>query len=173
MQRKLLWILAAVIVCASIVYYALGGFNEIALEVTEISDYKLVGKHYEGVYERDTIAALFYDAKDLSESLGLPGKLTVVDIKNASAVDSISIFIGVQLQSHNEKTPEGATIRDISGGRVVRAIIESHSIVMPTREKTEERMNKFAHENNLEFKGITIERYVSEDKLIIEKFIKP
>ena len=171
MQRKLLWTIAVLLVVALGAFYILGGFNEPKLEVTEVDTYKVAGNYYRGIYERDTIAALFFNSKGMLEANSLSGDLAVINFRPLTE-DSVHMFVGVLLEKEAAEISQGTEAIAIEGGKMIRATIESHSVVMPTREKIEAKIEKFATENNLAITDTTIERYVADDKLIIEKFIK-
>ena len=171
MQRKLLWTIAVLLIVALAAFYILGGFNEAKLEVTEVNAYKVAGNYYEGIYERDTIAALFFKSKGILDAKILSGDLTVINF-GVFTEDSVHMVVGILLEKQAVEIPEGIEVIDIKGGKMIRATIESHNVVMPTREKIEAKIEKFASENELSVADTTIERYVADDKLIIEKFIK-
>lgn len=173
MQRKWLWMIAALAIVIVVAYFVLGGFHEVVLEVAEVENYTIVGNHYEGAYVRDTIARSFFQAKELLETAAVSGELAVVNFEKAVGEDSVHLFIGILLQQQALEGPKNLERRHIEGGKIVRATIESHSLVMPTREKIEQKMEVFAAENNFSLTALTIERYVSDDKLVIERFIQP
>lgn len=174
MQRKLLWIIFGVLLIIILgVYYFLGGFNEVAIEVIEVENYEVVGHYYEGPYERDTIASLFFDAKELLENKILSGDLSVINFENDPEQKHSKIFIGILVNQETSDFPKNLERRKVNGGKVIRASIQSHNIVMPTRDKIDEKMTAFAAANNLTLSGVTIERYVSENQLLIEKYTNP
>lgn len=173
MQRKLLWtIIGALVIVIFGIYYFLGGFQEVNIEVTRAEHYRIAGNYYEGPYERDTIATLFFTARELLKSKTLSGDLSVVNFDENSQ-DTVKMFIGILLPHNVSGDLEDLQIREIKSDKILRARIESHSIVMPTREKIEGKLQTFAEKNNLVLRDFTLERYISDNKLIIEKFIVP
>lgn len=174
MQRKLLWIIFGVLLVILLsVYFFLGGFNEVGVEVAEVENYEVVGHFYEGPYKRDTIASLFFEAKHLLEIKTLSGDLSVINFENDPEQNHSKIFIGILVNQEAADFPAHLESREVGGGKIIRASIQSHNVVMPTRDKIDEKMEAFAAANNLTLTGVTIERYISENHLLIEKYTNP
>lgn len=167
----LLGILAIIIIA---VYNYLGGFQKVKLEVLETTPYHMVGRYYEGKYDRDSLAALFFEAKSWMQIQEQSGTLTVVNYmgeNGAENSDSVKTFIGVLFSTESPEMIAPYEHREIKGGKKLRASIEAHSIVMPTRETIEEKMKTFAQEEQLLLEPIIIEKYVSDEELVVEGVI--
>lgn len=175
MKRKILWIsLGILIIILIAVYNHLGGFHRVKLEVLETGPYHMVGRYYEGKYDRDSIATLFFDAKNWMRNQEEAGTLSVVnymgDTQNEN-LDSVKTFIGVIFSKESPEKIAPYEYRKIEGGKKLRASIEAHSIVMPGRETIEEKMKAYAQEKQFLLKPVMIEKYISDEQLVVESVI--
>lgn len=166
-----LGILAIIIIA---VYNHLGGFQKVKLEVLETAPYHMVGRYYEGKYDRDSLAVLFFEAKSWMQNQEQSGTLTVVNYMGdigAENSDSVKTFIGVLFSRESPEEIAPYEYREIGGGKKLRASIEAQSIVMPTRETIEEKMKIFAQEKKFLLEPIIIEKYISDEHLVVESVI--
>lgn len=157
-------------------YNYLGGFHKIKMEVVETDNYHLLGNFYEGRYDRDSVATLFFEAKKFVDNNETSGILSVVNFlgqKEIEKGDSVEIFVGVIMPDEPSEIPDQLDYRKIEGGKILRASVEAHSLVIPTREKIEGEMKKFAQEKAILLQPIIIEKYISDEKLVVESIISP
>lgn len=134
----------------------------------------MVGRYYEGKYDRDSIATLFFDAKNWMRNQEEVGILSVVNYlgdREYEDSDSVKTFIGVIFSKEFSEEIAPYEFRKIDGGKKLRASIEAHSIVMPGRETIEEEMKLFAQEKQFLLEPVMIEKYISDDQLVVESVI--
>lgn len=174
MNRKGL-IIAGLVVFVLIVgtYLYLGGLNQVEYSVENVSDYNLVGVHYQGEGDSKEIEDAFFAAKGYVESGLLKGVLTLVHYNDTTlAEEELKMFIGVKLESGTSDLPEGYERLTIPASNAVRAQIEAHNVVMPSPGSIESKLRQTAQEARLELQDFTIEQYVSQNLLIIDMPVK-
>lgn len=175
MKKKVLWLSVGILSIILIAgYNHLGGFHEIEMEVVEIDHYHLIGNYYEGRYDRDSIATLFFNAKKFLDAKSYTGTLSVVNFLGDTEIekgDTIQIFVGLILPKEPVEIPGLFDYRKVKGGKILRASIEAHSFVIPSRETIEGEMKEYALANDILLEPIIIEKYFSDEKLVIESII--
>lgn len=173
MLKKTLYLGLPLLLIFFLIYYYLGGFNktEIMLEETETSI--IAGYSYRGPYQEEVLQELFFQVKDAVDSGALAGTITVINYDNEFAAgDSIKQLIGVRLARMPLQMPQQMQVDTIPAGKVVRAIIQAHPLVMPHPEDTFEKIINFARKESLELGDISIEQYVSEKQLRVDVPLK-
>lgn len=165
-------ILIVIVILALIligIYALLGGFRSFEITLSERGDYHLIGHHYAGKYDSDSLKTLFFEAKKLISEGKLEGHLTIAHFYTAEEQDSISIFVGVVVPDNPEHSPAGMEQKTIKGGKVIQATIMAHSSVRPLRTTVDKRMEAFATERNMQLGPIILEHYLSENELHIAR----
>lgn len=153
-------------------YYYLGGFTSRDLEVVEVNNYQLVGKHYQGKLDNPALEEIFYEVRHQAESGAPSGTLSIVVLKEPeTGKDLVDQFIGILLDSPAEEVnlPDGWESMTIEAKRAVRATIRSHNLVMPKPYVIRNEIEEFAQEQQLLLRtDVTIEKYLGERHLEIE-----
>ncbi len=174
MNKKvtLLAIVVAIIVLV-IGYFYLGGLNKVDITLESVSDYNLVGIHYQGKPKGEGIKTAFFLAQEHLEDGRLKGVLTLVHYNDTTLInDDVKLFIGVKLNAGASDFPEGYERLTIPASNAIRATIEAHNVVMPSPENIELLMKEKATQLNLRIQDFTIEQYFSERELTIEIPVK-
>lgn len=174
MRKQTIWFGLGMVGAVVLGIYAyLGGFRPIEVRLIEREEYTLIGNYYEGQYDNDTLGHLFFNAKALIQGEGMPGTLTIVNYSPEAEGDTVSLFIGVLLDTpRGEQVPEGLEKRTIKGGKVLRASIHAHHLVMPSRDKVDEKLKAFATESHISLRPLSLEQYLAEDSLQIDKIVQ-
>ena len=153
-------------------YAYLGGFRPVEITVIEKPEYTLTGRYYEGSYDADSLARLFFEAKNNLKDNDKSGTLTIAHLSEPAA-DTVKSFIGILLKESDDYPPlDGFEKKVIAGGTVLRATINAHHLVMPTRTTVDERMQEFAKEKKLSLAPVVIEQYISDEELIIDRILE-
>lgn len=169
MLRKTLYFGLPLLAVLLIVYYYLGGFNQTEISLEETDAYVIAGYSYSGPYREDELQQLFFQVKDFVDSGTLEGTITVLNYDNEFAAgDSIQQLIGVRLAATPRQKPEDLQLDTIPAGKVIRAVISAHPLVMPHPQDTHEKIINFAREQSLELGDMSIEQYVGETELWVE-----
>jgi DNA gyrase inhibitor GyrI len=169
MMRKVIFASLTVMTVGLFVYYYLGGFNEVDIELVETEEYIIAGYSYHGPYDQDVLQDLFFQVKEYVEADVLKGIITVLNYDSAvTEADSIHQLIGVRLQAEPLNKPQEVVLETIPAGRAVRATIRAHPLVMPNPESILEQVRSFAVKNNLELKALSIEQYVESEEIWVD-----
>ncbi len=162
-------LLSVMVVGAVAVYFYLGGLNYVAVDVKSVSDYNLVGFHFEGEGDSDSLRKGWQRAKELIDSGKLEGTVTVLHYKDTTLAEGkVKVFMGVRLDKGTSDLPDNYTRLTVPAKRTVRATISAHNAVMPNSETIEERLLKKAEELRLELQNFTIEQYLNEKELWVD-----
>jgi len=174
MNKKATLLAIAVAISVLVIgYMYLGGLNKVEITLEPVSDYNLVGVHYQGRHKSKKIEAAFVDAKEYLENKRLQGVLTLVHYNDSTLVDDhVKLFIGIKLLMGTSDLPDGYKRLTIPAFNAIRATIEAHNVVMPSPESIENSMREKAEQLNLRLQDFTIEQYISERELLIEMPIK-
>ena len=160
-------IIAFVLIIAT--YFYLGGLNAVEYTVERVSDYNLVGVHFQGKGDSTAIEEAFFEAKTFIEEGRLKGILTIVHYNDTTLADEeLKMFIGVKLESGTADLPINYERLTIPARNAVRASIEAHNVVMPSPGTIESNIRKTAEEANLQLQDFTIEQYISANLLLID-----
>lgn len=164
-------IVAFVLIMAT--YFYLGGLNAVDYTVERVTDYNLVGVHYQGKGDSTAIEDAFFEAKTYIEEGSLKGILTIVHYNDTTlANEELKMFIGVKLETGTTNLPDHYQRLTIPASNAVRASIEAHNVVMPSPGTIESNIRKTAEEANLELQNFTIEQYISANLLLIDMPVK-
>lgn len=168
--------LLAIVVAISVLvigYFYLGGLNKVTISLESVSDYNLVGIHYQGREKNEAIEKAFITAREHLENGRLNGVLTLVHYNDSTLADKqVKLFVGIKLNQGTSDLPEGYKRLTIPASNAIRATIEAHNVVMPTPENIEKSMIEKATQLNLRLQDFTIEQYLSERDLLIEIPVK-
>lgn len=170
MSKKLIFIILAVVFAAlGFAYVKLGGLNEPFFSVVDNPGYYITGKYYKGHYNDQAIEDIFYEVKQQLKEGSLNGILTIVYYQDPIASEGkVENFIGIANRQKASDIPKGFEQRKIVAGKVVRATIHAHNTVMPLPETVKEKLAAFAREKGLDLRDISIEKYFSDRKLVVE-----
>lgn len=170
MTRKLIIaILAVVFSILGFIYVKLGGLNEPTLEVADSPGYFITGRFYKGSYNDEAVENIFYEVRQLLKEGRLHGILTIVYYKDPmEAEGQVENFIGIATPEKTTMVPPGLEQRKIPPGKFLRATIEAHTAVMPVPGTIKEKLAALANDQGLEMGDISIEKYYSDYKLVVE-----
>ena len=152
-------------------YYKLGGFNPVKVELINTDDYHLLGRHFEGNYQSDTVRLYYNQMRDYVQKGTINGFPAIIyDQEPQGARRRAKSFIGVLL---DEPTSiEGLENREINASQAIRVSKEAHISVMPNPDKIERLITSFATENQLTIGPFNIEIFHTENRLVIERPVK-
>ena len=89
--------ITAVIIGVGYVYF--GELNKVQYSIENVTEYHIVGRHFEGKSDDRQIEQTFFEAKDLLSDGRLNGTLTLVHYKDTSLAEgNVKMFIGVLLK---------------------------------------------------------------------------
>ena len=150
-------------------YIYLGGLNKVEYTVENVSDYNLVGRHFQGKASSNEVEAYFFEAKSLLADGRLNGTLTLVHYNDTTlSEEEVKLFIGVILKEGIDALPTDYDRLTIPAQRAMRATIEAHNIVMPSPQTIEQNLREKAEEYTIRLQNFTIEQYLGEKELLID-----
>ena len=156
-------------------YVYLGGLNTIEYTVENVNDYHVVGRMFEGKLDAQEIEDYFFEAKDLAIGGAIDGDLTIVHYNDTTlGKKETKLFIGVILNQPDDSTGVPSDYERIifPAKTAVRASIYSENSVRPGAPTIEARMKEKAKAENLPLQNFTIEKYISEEELVIDMPVK-
>ena len=169
MTKKILWAALLVFIILFIIYYFLGGFNTVEIQVTDAENYVVAGKSYRGPYKEDILRDYFFQMRDYVERDQIRGTVSVVNYGlEYGSTDSVDQLIGVLINTSSSPVPEDIQIDTLRVQKVVRAIVHAHPIVMPRPDQVIDKIKSFAKEHDLSLREYAIEQYVEEDKIWVD-----
>lgn len=161
--------LAITAVIVGVGYVYLGGLNKVEYTVENVSDYNIVGRHFEGKSDDSQLEQAFFEAKDLLSDGRLNGTLALVHYNDTSLAEgNVKMFIGVLISEGVEALPVDYDRLTIPANRAIRATIEAHNVVMPSPQTIENNLREKAEEYSMRLQDFTIEQYIGSRQLLID-----
>ncbi len=152
------------------VYYYLGGFNPVSVEVVPVQPYFLLGKEFSGSHRSDTLRTYFNQMKALRDSLNLSGPVVLIyDQEPQGPRGMVSNFTGLRLESPPRSTAPGYKIRSVRADSVVRISKDCHAALMPNPSKVESLLQDYLQRNGLVPFDYNLELYYPDNRLVIER----
>lgn len=171
MLKKYILPLFSLLIILCVVYYFLGGFNTIKIQIVNTENYVIAGKTYQGSFKEDSLKAHFFQMKAYVDRGQLEGTVSVVnyDLEYTSA-DSIHQLMGVLLDAPPFKPVD---IQDIQidtlvAQKALRVIVKAHPAVMPRPDQVVKKIQAYARENSLLLKEYSIEQYVADNEIWVD-----
>lgn len=169
MIRKILLFGLPVLLVLILVYYLLGGFNQIEIQRIQEQNYNLVGKLYEGKYREKILNDHYREMYNYVEDGIIEGKVAVINYRiDKPASDSVKQFFGVLLDGQPASIPDSLTQETIVLDEALRAVIQSHPLVMPNPDKVIEQLQSQAQQEGVSLKGYSIEQYVGDEEIWVD-----
>lgn len=154
------------------VYYILGGFSPVTLELVRVNNYQLAGRYFEGSYRSDSIRIYFNEMKTLLQQGRLQGYPVIIYDQEPDGIRGISkSFIGIEL-SDNNSTPGNLEKREMKATEVIRISKDAHISVMPGPNNINKRITRFCQEHDVSPVGPSIEIYHPNNRLVIEQPVR-
>ncbi len=149
--------LAAVGIITAIIFFLLGGGQELKFELLT-NDITVYGKTFVGKYDDPAIGKLFEEAK--SQVLSNPNETIAVVNYNFDHEDSVKQFIGF-VSTKNYDLPK-MEMKEVT---FVKTKLEAHVLVMPNPQEVKEKALEFAVQKGLKLDTFSIELYHAERDL--------
>jgi effector-binding domain-containing protein len=169
MTKKIFWAALPLVLILSVIYYFLGGFNTIEIQVVDAENYVIAGKSYRGSYQEDLLKDYFSQMKAHVDRDQLRGTVSVVNYGlEYGSTDSVNQLIGVLMDTPFSPVPEHIEVDTLMAQKVVRAIVHAHPVVMPRPDQVIDKIKSFAKEHKLTLREYVIEQYIEEDKIWVD-----
>lgn len=141
-------------------FYALGGFNDIEINQTDLGTIELTGKMYRGIPGNESLKDNFIMMEELQRSHPESKLHTIYFIEPAGKLDTMEVFVGIESKWVLNNTD--LTNLQFDGSSAIVASIQAHRFVMPGPNKVKNEILEFAQKNNL-----------IEPKIFIDQIVGP
>ncbi|MCH7513403.1 MAG: GyrI-like domain-containing protein [Bacteroidetes bacterium] len=172
MSRKaLLSLLGLLIPGLTILYYYLGGFNQVDYAVKEVNgEYSIIGRKFEGKYNAHELEKIFTTVRKLIKNGQIRGTMVIINYNDSydEYDGTVKYTVGILVDNEGYAVPEGFEIINIKASKVVRATINAHNVVMPAPAKILKGAGRMAMQHNLTLSNYSIEQYRDERQLVID-----
>lgn len=154
-------------------YSRLGGSEPLNISLRNGSSYLIHGKEFKGRYNSTEMETLFYQMREMALSDSIGGTFCIVSDLNPEVTDgkTVSYFVGFILDKELESAGE-LLQRRFDFESALKIELNMHNSVMPLPEEVEREMTDFAQARNVSLENYTIEKYLDEDQLVIERPIR-
>ena len=165
-------VIAVIVVVAAIYYVKLGGFNPMHKSVEEQPELYFSGQKYYGLTTDDSLREIMGSVFQEVQRGRLEGTFSVCHIGNPDQDRyPISVWVGTTQESPQKAVPELFDQWRLPAREVVRATINSYSIVAPNPNKVNEELRNLAQKRGLTLDSLYLERYFSEEKIFNEIYV--
>lgn len=141
-------------------FYALGGFNDIEINQTNLGTIELTGKMYRGIPGNESLKDNFMMMEELQRSHPESKLHTIYFIEPAGKLDTMEVFVGIESKWVLNNTD--LTNLQFDGSSAIVASIQAHRFVMPGPNKVKNEILEFAQKNNF-----------IEPKIFIDQIVGP
>ncbi len=162
--------LSLAIICFCI-YYLLGGTREYVVRQSEAISYDVVGTPFKGRYVADSAQLIFEDMKSKVVSGEWKGDLVELTYP-PEGDDEINQFFGVLLTGRVTQVDGSYQLKKIRANSCLVVELSMHWLVRPGREKVQAMIFDYAQERGLELEDFFLQRYLPDNSVTIEAFIK-
>lgn len=165
MKKKGILIGVPVIVVVLVfVFYQMGGFRQIELEVVENAKLELSGIHFVGIPQDKRLRESFEKTEQLLQQHPEAKLHTIYYREPAGKLDTMEVFVGIE-QKWLSSNPEGFEQLGLSSEKAVVATIRRHRFVMPNPETVKASIREFAKANKLPEPSLFIDQIISPEEV--------
>lgn len=164
---------SAVSVCIILftIYFLLGGTREYRVAEAGAVNYDIVGVPYQGKYVPDSARILFEQLRTKITSNEWKGELVEITYL-PQGDEEVNQFFGVLLTGRVTQIDGAYQIRKISARSSLQVRLTMHWLVRPGREKVQTMIDGYARENGMEIEDFFLQRYLTDNSVVIEAFVK-
>ncbi|MES2732344.1 MAG: hypothetical protein V4714_11360 [Bacteroidota bacterium] len=157
-------------------YTFLGGFKEIIINKQTVSKPQTLAYiPYQGYVRHHRLDSLF----DLIQQLHTQGKLKGtlgaiyydVSLEKRKKGDTKAL-VGVWISDTLAVLPPGFRLHTIPARQVIQAKLQAHFLVSPSPDEVQDKMREYAKKQGLKVENFIIEKYLSDDSIILEMPIR-
>ena len=169
LKKIFFYVLASVVVLALIVYYWLGGFNPVVIEVVNHPERTVIGQPYQGRYGDLKLREIFVKTNQAIQAGTWPAPLIVINRDTVMTEENqVDQLIGVLSDRPDTLSSSHYRAGTLPAGRYVRAVVQAQPNAMPQPEAVNEQMRQYAQQHQWSLVNTIVEFYVAYDTLWIE-----
>jgi hypothetical protein len=166
-------VIGIILIAGTAIYGYLGGFKQPDIKKTELPEYIIVGKFYQGRSSDEQLGNIYYEIKTRHDKKELNGVLTAVYYQiNSKVKDSTQVFLGIAVEDTLRSLPPGYEYRKFTKKPGIRATITCNPYVMPRPETMQVKIEEFAKNISLKPASYVMEKYISADTFEVEVPVK-
>ncbi|WP_209329566.1 GyrI-like domain-containing protein [Lunatimonas salinarum] len=145
------------------VYFLLGGFAPLEMELVSCGEFKLSGIHYRGTPQDAALGESFRKIEDvIAEN---PGSVlhTIYEVEPAGKLDTLRVFVGTVLPEQ----VDSLELLAIPCKQAIIAKIRSHRFVMPSPLKVKSQIEAYAAQRGVTLSGVFIDVLHDSDEVTV------
>ncbi len=153
------------------IYYLLGGTRDFYVEEKAAADYDIVGKPYKGEYSAESAQVLFEEIRDKVLSGEWEGDLVEITYPPEEGED-VNQFFGVLLTGAVTQIDGAYRLKKVTAPQVLTVRLTMHGLVRPSREKVEALISGYAQERGMSLEEYYLQRYLPDNSVEVEAFVR-
>lgn len=162
----------SLLIIAFSIYYLLGGTKDFVVAESGGAVYDIVGKPYKGRYSADSARVIFEDLRSKVQTGEWTGDLVEIAYSPETG-DQVNQFFGVLLRGTVTEIQGNYQLKRIRPPQILQVRLGMHPLVRPSREKVEAKISGYAQERGLELEDFFLHRYLPDNSVVVEAFVKP
>lgn len=162
MKKTVGGIILLLLLAAGLYFFnALGGFNEIKISKEDLGEIELVGIHYRGTPQDESLKNSFVQIEKLQKENSGSTLHTIYYVEPAGKLDTMEVFVGIEKKWL--KDISGKEILSLDGHEAIVAEIEANRFVMPGPNKVKSKIEEFAKSNNMQTPNLFIDQILGSE----------
>ncbi|PSK98756.1 GyrI-like domain-containing protein [Cecembia rubra] len=162
MKKTVAGIILLLLIAAGLYFFnALGGFNEIKISIEDLGEIELVGIHYRGTPQDESLGNSFMLIEGLQKENSGSILHTIYYVEPAGKLDTMEVFVGIEKKWLEDIS--GKKILSLDGHEAIVAEIEANRFVMPGPNKVKSKIEEFAKSNNMPVPNIYVDQILGPE----------
>lgn len=137
-------------------FKVLGGFNEINITKEDLGEIELVGIHYIGTPQDESLKNSFMKIEKLQKRNSGSILHTIYYVEPAGKLDTMEVFVGIEKKWLEDIS--GKEILSLDGHEAIVAEIKANRFVMPGPNKVKSKIEEFAKSNKMQNPNIFVDQ---------------
>lgn len=162
MKKRVAGIIVLLLIAIGFYFFkALGGFNEINISIEDLGEIELMGIHYRGTPQDESLKNSFIIMEGLQKRHSESILHTIYFVEPAGKLDTMEVFVGVEKKWL--KDISGKSILSLDGHEAIVAEIKANRFVMPGPNKVKSKIEEFAKSNNMQSPNIFVDQILGPE----------
>lgn len=148
----------------ALVYYLLGGFKPVQLEITSCSEFVMQGIYYRGTPQDKALGESFSKVEEVIARQEGAHLYTIYYSEPKGKLDTMEVFVGTSIR---QNIGLGLERHVVPCDRAVTARISASRFVMPSPEKVKKLIENHAWDNDVVLSGVFIDHILASDEVMV------
>ncbi|WP_373520024.1 hypothetical protein [Aquiflexum sp.] len=171
MKKKIIGVIVILFIVAVVcLFYLLGGFNTIHVEIEDLGQIELSGVQFRGRPQDEVLREAFQRIEDLKKQNPESTLHTIYFSEPSGKLDTMEVFVG--LESKWIMNEEGLKKVSLEAKSAIVATIAAHRFVMPGPLKVKAKMEAFAKNHGLPKPEIFVDRIIGPNEVKVIGLVK-